>query len=339
MILTLLAATIPMVPPTGSSPVPLPVIPVAQEVPPTAALGSALDYSVLARPSAIDPANEALIGGRKVAFQPNAGYASVFRHQIGRDGSVVLSRSSDGNYITHRWSIWKAGQERPVEVLHQAAAIDQYLDARNFAGSFYGDENDTGSATPPADESWAYVVQDGRARIVGRGTVAAWSPGGLIATTVQVDADGKPAGYELAVGEHAWVIDGTRTYDIGHARYVGRLLDGALVFSDDGKSAGLHIWRNGRLAPWASLPPGWTAVATDRQDRVLAQVEGPGAWTLGFLRGTSFLPLRLDHPIILNGVGELNASEVRRIFPDGRIVLDTHLGTHAAPFTVVLTAR
>jgi len=246
---------------------------------------------------------------------------------VGRDGTVALYRWYYGLYTTFQETIWRKGKETPVTAFGHAAQLSDYRDARNYAGSFYEDESQNSSAMmPPSEESVAFVVESGRIRIVGRGRVAAWNPGGAVATRLRVDDDGKPAGSDIRSEEHVRVFEKGRTYDLGRVRVLGRRADGAFVLIDTVPPSaesvvpdplGLYLWRQGRLEPWVRLPKGWEAIAFEPQGTVLLRKEGQA----GLLKGSTLTPLRVSDPRVGEALGYTDAADWLR--PDSSFAFST----------------
>lgn len=258
---------------------------------PKAVPGSRLPYEATATKVPMDE-TVAQIGGSKVRFRGNQEFDKVSVQAVGRDGTVLLYRSAYGLYSTYQNSIVHGSVEVPVRAFGHEASVDRYLGAHDFAGSFYEDESQNGnSMRPPWVPPVAFVVEHGRYRKVGRGDVIAWEPGGTVVTTLLVNAAGRPAYWEEDHDEHVWLDENHRTFDLGEVRYIGRQGAG-FVFTDS--SGGVFVWGRGRLQPWARLPNGYKAIATDGRSRLLAREDD--TWNFGFLKGGIFSPLRLARP-------------------------------------------
>ena len=263
-------------------------------------------------------------------FGPIPGFDKVEVVGIGRDGTVLLHRSYYGIYPVDRESIFHDGVEVQLLAYRRPVFVSEYRDARNYAGSYY-DPGDEPGATPPRTEPHAFVLEKGKTRAVGRGTVVAWSSGGAAATKVEVNERGEPAAWEDEKTTHIRIFEKDRHYDLGPLRFIGRSEKGAFVFAGQ-DSPDLYRWRSGRLTAWARLPKGWEPMTTDGHSGLLARK----GTALAILRGRSLHPLRFPTPVVMNG---LSWEGARSFDHSGKFQIELYKGVDATPFIAEFAPR
>lgn len=230
----------------------------------------------------------AIVHGKRIRLDPvKDGFSRVTVNAVGRDGTILINRADvEGPVWTLRDFIVHGTRETMVMAYGEPAFINDYIDAHNYAGSYYarGDNDGIHSASFPP---FIYTVVHGRYRPIGQGNLQSWFPGKEVVAGVPIDDLGNIAYYESPSVTHTYVFDAGRTYDLGAVAFKLRLPDGRSLFRKFGQ---LWIWERGGLTPWATLPRGWELAFAGSSDDLVVR----NGTTLGILRGQILTPLRLD---------------------------------------------
>ena len=242
-----------------------------------------------------------LRNGRRT-FKPLPGYERAGIIALGSDQSVaILYSSTSGLSWTFGQSIYYRGRLAPIKVGQYFAGVDKYVDRNNYAGSYM--VKDQGADRFTLCAPTAYVVQAGKATVLGPGTPVAWMYGHDVLASVPVDRFDAPSGDEFAVAAFLLDYQGGAAYDLGRLKFLGRKADGALILSkDDESSHRLFEWKAGRFSPLCELPKGWTPVLANHKGEVFARFETPrdgtddSGWRTALLQGLTLHPLRFQRP-------------------------------------------
>lgn len=204
------------------------------------------------------------IGGRTVTISPTAEFEHVEEIRKGQDGSLLIDRAHRGMNWSSGASIWFEGKETPV----RHGDVEVYSDRLNYAGSIVRDRAPNGM---PLSCPEGYVVEKGRWRSLGFGTVNFWGSYGTFVLTVPVDAQGKAAGTDTAETEWVRVIEQGRATVFPGFRFVARQSDGATVLATEG---GVLRFRDGKVLDYYRLPERWRIVGVSPRGWILLR-RGP----------------------------------------------------------------
>jgi hypothetical protein len=238
------------------------------------------------------------VKGKKVRIPRTPEYEVVLNVRVGRDGSLAITRRSEGEMYSVNDFIRVKKKERLVEIDGHEAWITDYVGARNYTGYYYAS---LGVGQYPESAPTAFRVTEGRLRKYGDGLpLQSWSNGDLL-VRVPVDGRGRPAGAQSTVATLLRMYSGSRRYEIGRFDFVGSSPDGTLILSSRDE---LVRWRNGRFLGRVRLPSEWRPIRVNRHGDVLLRRAPAGApdlarealWEAAILRAGKLHRLQFSRP-------------------------------------------
>ena len=224
------------------------------------------------------------VAGKPVAIRPNPSMERVRYHEVGRDGSVLIHRWSYGISSFFEDSILYRG----VDVTVSEGIVSHYRDRLDYAGAT--SEPGAGIGGPQTAPE-AFVVEGGRKRALGPGSIRHWGGDGTFVIETPIDSGDRPSGVEMTEGAATRILRGRDEWRVRDYGFAGRTKDGTVVLvsgltSDMAESGNVLLgkkdvarrrvllWRDGRWVGHYQAPEGWRVAGLAPSGWVLMRRSG-----------------------------------------------------------------